>query len=516
VADEQKDWKKKYKELALEMEQLQSSGEEETLRTLVSNLLLTSEGADSRLDNEIAALRGALDKGGNSLEKSASRVISSIRNLDGKREESAQSVLQILLNWISAVRGQLADQSAQKQLAEIEDASRNLVTAPYQLPSVMSRLLEIQRSAWSSADDSDGYELDSGEQTLSPDQQLLLDRIGAELLEMLSSLYIPKEGVENARAVVRRIEAGVTFEELAEVLNSIVNLVQMATSNSHEDFENYLITLNQQLAEVQSFLDDSRSEQGEAGKMHRKLDQLVRRDVSRIHKTVKDSIDLDQLKGSVATQLAGIVRAMDDFRKQEEARENRMNERYEALMDKVDLMEEETLRVKAHMEEERLKARTDPLTNLPNRASYDDHIVQEYERWSRYRTGFAIAVGDLDYFKNINDTYGHLAGDKVLRLIGKVLSKNIRATDFIARFGGEEFVMILPSTSTDEAVQAVDKMRKAVESCPFNFHGAPVNVTMSFGVAEVADGDNVDELFQRADDALYKAKETGRNRVCKG
>ena len=179
---------------------------------------------------------------------------------------------------------------------------------------------------------------------------------------------------------------------------------------------------------------------------------------------------------------------MDSFKKKEEEREHRLQDRYEDLIGKVEEMEQETRKVKAHMEEERLRARTDPLTGLPNRAAYDEHIEQEYERWSRYRTAFAVVVADLDLFKKVNDSFGHLAGDKVLRLVAKVITKNIRVTDFVARYGGEEFVIILPSTGTAEAELAMDKLRQSLEKSPFNFHGKPVGITMSFGVTEIKRG----------------------------
>jgi diguanylate cyclase len=179
-------------------------------------------------------------------------------------------------------------------------------------------------------------------------------------------------------------------------------------------------------------------------------------------------------------------------------------------------MEEETKRVKAHMEEERLKARTDSLTGLPNRAAYYEHLRKEFERWSRYQQGFSVVVGDLDLFKRINDNYGHLAGDKVLRLVSKVLSRNMRSADFIARFGGEEFVILMPSTSAEEGSKAIEKLRIAISKSPFNFHGKPVTITMSFGIAETQTGDTAESVFERADNALYKAKQTGRNRVCIG
>jgi diguanylate cyclase len=122
-------------------------------------------------------------------------------------------------------------------------------------------------------------------------------------------------------------------------------------------------------------------------------------------------------------------------------------------------------------------------------------------------------VCDVDLFKRINDAYGHLAGDKVLKIIANSLQRNLRSTDFIARFGGEEFVALMPETSTSEAKIVAEKMRINIEESPFNFKKEPVQITVSFGISEFAEGETAAEVFSRADKALYKAKENGRNQV---
>lgn len=160
-----------------------------------------------------------------------------------------------------------------------------------------------------------------------------------------------------------------------------------------------------------------------------------------------------------------------------------------------------------------MKSRTDPLTGLANRFAYDQQLANEIARYQRYGTSFALCVADIDFFKRINDQYGHLAGDKVLRLMAKVLRSSLRGVDFIARFGGEEFVILMPSTGGESARQAAEKVRKAVEQSPFNFQSRPVHITISIGVAEVVSDDTAESLFGRADSNLYAAKSNGRNKV---
>jgi diguanylate cyclase len=123
---------------------------------------------------------------------------------------------------------------------------------------------------------------------------------------------------------------------------------------------------------------------------------------------------------------------------------------------------------------------------------------------------------DLDRFKSINDGYGHLAGDKVLKIVANVLRKRLRSGDFLARFGGEEFVLLMPATELEEGVRLLDDLRAAVEECPFHFKGERVTVTVSMGVTAFQIGERSDMALKRADQALYRAKENGRNRVERG
>lgn len=127
-----------------------------------------------------------------------------------------------------------------------------------------------------------------------------------------------------------------------------------------------------------------------------------------------------------------------------------------------------------------------------------------------------MAILDLDHFKRINDSYGHLAGDKVLKIVADQLRKRLRGRDFIARFGGEEFVLLLPQTSPAAAAQMAETMRATVEACPFHFKGERVVITTSIGLGAFRSGERGDQVLKRADAALYRAKEQGRNRVEQG
>lgn len=159
-------------------------------------------------------------------------------------------------------------------------------------------------------------------------------------------------------------------------------------------------------------------------------------------------------------------------------------------------------------------ATLDALTNLNNRRQFEIRLKQEIATTKRQKTPLCAMMIDIDFFKKVNDTYGHASGDEVLRTVASVIKKELRESDIPARYGGEEFAILLPYTHIDEAQIVGERLRKAAESAPVQVDNENINVTISMGLAEFMQDETGEELFKRADSALYEAKESGRNRVC--
>ncbi len=157
---------------------------------------------------------------------------------------------------------------------------------------------------------------------------------------------------------------------------------------------------------------------------------------------------------------------------------------------------------------------TDPLTGVGNRRRLDQALVAEISRADRTGGKLCALMADLDHFKRVNDVHGHEAGDAVLATFGDLLRRRTRATDIVARFGGEEFVVLMPDTDLEHAVGIAERIREAIADC--RVAPLPDPVTASFGVAELAAGEQASDLLRRADGALYRAKQLGRNRVALG
>lgn len=156
----------------------------------------------------------------------------------------------------------------------------------------------------------------------------------------------------------------------------------------------------------------------------------------------------------------------------------------------------------------------DGLTQISNKRFFMESLEREIARAHRYQRAMSLAMFDIDHFKRINDTYGHLAGDYVLKQLASAVKQKIRREDLFARYGGEEFAIILPEITLAAALTFSEKVRQVVEEHEFRFENTSIDVTISMGVADAdADVRDVDELIKRADERLYAAKAAGRNRV---
>ena len=158
---------------------------------------------------------------------------------------------------------------------------------------------------------------------------------------------------------------------------------------------------------------------------------------------------------------------------------------------------------------------TDGLTKLYNSRYFKEMFEMEFERAKRFKKNLSMIILDIDHFKSINDTYGHLQGDSVLKEVGYILKQSVRKVDFVARYGGEEFAVLAIDTDIDNTCILAEKIRKQIEFHRFKAEKNPLKVTVSLGIASISeDVSNYLDLIKRADDSLYKAKEGGRNRVC--
>jgi diguanylate cyclase len=212
--------------------------------------------------------------------------------------------------------------------------------------------------------------------------------------------------------------------------------------------------------------------------------------------------DLVKMRAAITAEVQGLRTAIAE-RQAEEHTANR------ALQREIELLRENIARAQN-------EARTDPLTGASNRGAFDEELARRCELAANRREGFALILADIDHFKQINDTYGHPVGDRVLTAFVEFLRVRVRKTDLVARFGGEEFAVILPGAPLRQVLRKSRKLLEELARSDWAVDpGTKLRFTVSMGVAEWHDGDDAGGLIERVDRALYRAKHDGRNRVAK-
>ncbi|PBQ14580.1 hypothetical protein CCL09_21115 [Pseudomonas congelans] len=364
-----------------------------------------------------------------------------------------------------------------------------------------------------SAEDEEGYALPSSPE---PSYSSVAAHIEQTLLGLLDDLTLSEHFRPQVEDMQLRLKHGLNWYELLPILDDLAVLMLAINNGGQHEFGTYLKQLNERLESFQSHLQAASEDHAEDQSTARDLNDQLREQVGGLQNSVQDASDLPSLKRVLDNRLEALLGTMDHYQLKRDAREREVASRLQGLAARVASMEQEALGFRTHLEEQRQKALIDPLTGLPNRAAWGERLEQEMARWQEEKNSLLVCILDLDHFKRINDGYGHLAGDKVLKIVANVLSKRLRADDFMARFGGEEFVMLLPATPPATGLTLLDELRAAVESCPFHFKGERVTITVSIGLTAFRPSEKSDTAIKRADQALYKAKENGRNRIEQG
>ncbi len=346
-----------------------------------------------------------------------------------------------------------------------------------------------------------------------PAYSVVAERVEASLSGLLDGLHLPEQHQPRLQTLRERIQRGLNWYELVPVLDDLAMLVIAVSDLGQREFENYLQTLNERLAAMQDNLHAAHQGHTQNSDAARALDAELREQVGGLQTSMRQATDLASLKQVVEARLDGLLNTVDTYQRQRSEHEDKLGERLQQLVGRIGSLEQAARGLRGNLEIQRQKALQDALTGLPNRAAWNERLDLEFARWQRYGGELLLAVLDVDHFKRVNDGYGHLAGDRVLKIIGGELRKRLRKTDFIARFGGEEFVMLLPGTSSAAGQQLLEALRQAIAACPFHFKGERIQVTLSAGFSAFVDGDTPERVFERADQALYRAKDAGRNRI---
>ncbi len=337
-------------------------------------------------------------------------------------------------------------------------------------------------------------------------------QISDELQRLITELDFAGAVGESLADIRRQLLGGITPALLAEVCLQIIELIIEGTREERKASQAFLSTLNESLSSVHySFtesLDEGRALQNAA----HLSGQALERELAAIDRAMAAHDSPQILRGAISGHL-DTIRRLQQEREEMANRERHLLTHLSNMEAKLRLMKDETAEYKKRLTIQKHKLFLDSLTQVHNRAALDERLELEYKRWLRYDTPLCLAIIDIDHFKHINDNYGHMAGDKALKVVAKALQNALRDTDFIARFGGEEFVVLLPNINPDKYQKPLENLRQTIKSIPFRFRDARVEITISIGATLFRTGDHTTDAFERADKALYSSKHSGRDQV---
>jgi diguanylate cyclase len=446
-----KDWRRKYSDVVrtLETDERRFREQEQTLKRLIGKLCLAGSGQSDALDASLQRLKELV-----------------------AQETLPSDELQRLGAVIAGVvvereRRQIDDTAAAATPGTVAAASLDPLVR-----DAMSRLLcELRRD---------------------PELTGTVDQLNADLAMATTPDELP--------SLVQR--AGIVAAQRIRTLETL-----------RSGLEKLLDQMVGRLDEMSDWIAGDEAARRQESSRREDFGRQMQSEVSALGDSAEAASDLEQLRAVLRTRLDTFSRHLQEFRERENEVTRVAQEESEKMHARITELESETGKLQQKIQEEKRVALLDPLTQVANRLGWDQRIQDEVQRWRQYPQPTCIATWDIDHFKRINDTYGHTAGDKVLKIVAQSLAKHLRSSDFVARYGGEEFVMILPGTLLDKGTDLANKMREAVARIGFHFSGNPLTITISCGITQLRDGDEAGSAFERADKALYRAKQGGRNCV---
>lgn len=298
-------------------------------------------------------------------------------------------------------------------------------------------------------------------------------------------------------------------DKLSGYINDNINIVQ----NDKKDLSTFIVKIRSQLDNIEGYVKHSHIDMQAKESQSAVLREAIDSSVDDIQKNVEDATDISQLKQDIEEHLNKIHVEIETHKAQEAEQAIISRDQYKEMMQELLASREETEKLHTELKSSREKLLKDTLTGLPNRLAYNERLGVEIRRMKRSGEPLCIALWDIDNFKHINDSYGHDAGDRVLKLFANIIVGRTRKVDMFARIGGEEFVLVMPNTVINDAFELNDKLRKALDEHKFRYEDSIFPVTSSVGVAAFDDGIlDADSVFKHADKALYSSKNNGKNR----
>jgi diguanylate cyclase len=331
---------------------------------------------------------------------------------------------------------------------------------------------------------------------------------------LLDRLPMGDGGTSIAPALIAELATAKNDAAVASIVTRAADLIHVRSERlARERVQSAAILgeVTQRLGEMAGYLSDANHANRSRFEDTQSYNDTVMSQVRALSDEVGSASELGVLQTLVNARLERVAEHVSNFRAREAVRLLEVNGSAERMRSRIAELEREATDLHSKLDSEKQSARVDALTGIANRKSFEERIAQDIASKPSAEPPVVMLLWDLDNFKVINDSYGHRAGDLVLRSVAACFLAAVRGNDFVARIGGEEFVMLLGGTKIAQSLLIANQVRTAVEALRFHFRGTPVRVTVSCGLAELKEHDGAGTVFDRADSALYRAKQGGKN-----
>lgn len=516
--DESEKWKHKYLDLVdvQEAEEKAYKLSQDLLCKTVIRLSIIASESDPQLESYFQRIRDLIKKGFNfqQLKNELESLTSALTRLDvGKQDKRDSDNDGAIHLFIEFLRRRYSSDGQQHDLDLLQKSYLSNGDKEQLFAAIMQFISDHSQTRTEEAASI------QSEQPLPSQAERTehLAVIKAQLIRLLDNIEIPDDFIQKTEDLKQQLdehEAPAPFDALWDNLATLLIEINDKNKSKQQEIDKFLTHITEQLTELGLTITDSGIALMDASLSRSQLDQSVSEQMNDLQNRSSNATQLEPLKQVISLHIAKITKEIQDHKQKEATQREKYQRQLDELSQKIKVMEQETGELQSKLITAKNNAQRDALTDLPNRFAYDDRLKMEMGRWQRYHTPLCLAVMDIDYFKKINDQYGHQTGDRVLEHVAGLFAKNIRRADFVARFGGEEFVMLLPHTNKHSALKVTDKLRTLVEQNRLQNQGAAISISISCGITQFIKGDTHESAFKRADDALYRAKESGRNQCC--
>ncbi|MCB1679672.1 MAG: diguanylate cyclase [Halioglobus sp.] len=499
---------------------------EEVLSKLSIRLTHLIESRDDELNAQLDAVRRSLR--GNADQAELHRISERLARRLLRNEAAAPEPPAALQTFCAEFAGNLKalelDRAPRAQLHKLAEQLAGAAQLEEQL-ELLRKTFEVLRQATAAAGAPTPKKKGSATGLLGwldkkgngdhPEIEVFLAKSTRLIDQTLDHLDVLNGNTADTKALREQLTPPGSVESVGAALEQVIVLLGEHSTRIEEEratTQDFLGKLRERLSTVEEAIISVIADGDESLERAVNLESEVGANVQVIGEAVRED-DLDTLKRTVEHGLANLTSKVTQYLAAERESHHKSRKRVEDLNRKVREMEEQARDLRGQIKDRQDLAVKDALTGVYNRAGYEQRIAEEFARSLRAKTPLSLVFVDCNKFKQINDTYGHAAGDIVLTKVASTLATRARASDIVARYGGDEFVAVLPDTAADGAAHFARDACDNILKAGFNANGQPLEVSISCGITQAREGDTPETALHRADEAMYRAKKAADPKI---